>query len=1508
MATLPRWIGETPPTASLASTTQNRSRPQPTARASQRPPARGQQYSIRANETVALARQRPTRPPTGNVVVPAGWASWRSILVTIRGLPRFATPLHVRNNFYRHGNIIYIDVDDDRRNSQRMARFRFEPPPKDITPFCGFCDVDIDGRTHRVRIDYTAVTDDGNFTTPLGNACPPFEVINPARVRFGVLIEPTKFLALREVTSLAAQNPVKLVVDFRKRKFMLDFPLRLAPTSVKTYRVDIKFDAIKDVHQVRWDGGLAVVITVLDSPPVWEKRRDVHNTFPKDRMTWNENEMWQRTTHIGNYPQELRTEPLSTDGDDSQMIDLGRWTTYSIVFDRGSASTWTAIEAHLRDWNIKTQSDSSLTIEFRADKKKADVWAMLDDNISSRAGSLNEELALVGAAGIHISLRFDVRYQLEVCISHGIINEYSIGADLIEKLIYLTDNPKWRDGKDPDRARLVLEYAADQGKRIWRPMDLFSNDAAMRYFPSTMIIPEYCALMRKVIVTPTKMYFKTPTVETTNRVIRQFKHVRDNFIRLQFTDEVLEGRINGCEGDRLNNIFHRAIRVVSEGIRMGSWHWKFLAFGNSQIRENGAFFFCEPEANEHGVVTRDEIRKWMGSFDHIESIPKYAARVGQCFSTTRLVPGILVPTIVKIPDIERHGYCFTDGVGKISPLLAEMIARDWDLEEVPPAVQFRMGGCKGVLVTWPDIKATEVHIRKSQEKFEAVFNGLEVIKCAQFSCATLNRQTITILSCLGVPDHVFEDMMAAQVSSYNEAMSNKELAVKLLEQCVDENQTTLAIAKMLSNGFMGTHDPFVQTCLQLWRSWSIKSLKEKARLTVSQGSFVLGCVDETGTLQGHSKSIEGQAEIDINKLPQIFITVPKAWEAHEPRNYRVITGLCIVGRNPSLHPGDIRVVNAVDVPALHHLKPGVVAFPKVGDQDIPSMCSGGDLDGDDFFVIWDQNLIPTEWGHPPMNYEAAIPAQDRSGEKTKEEVMAYFLVLYMKLNNLPLIAHAHLAQADFEVEGAKHPKCLNLAKLHSTAVDFVKTGIPANWTRSLEPRRWPHFMEKSPKNSYKSMKALGKIYDMVKHEKCELKGDYDHPFDQRILSKFDLGEDLLKKARQLKSQYDIAMRRIMGQLEIGSEFEVWTTFVLSRPRVGTAYKLQEKVGRESAALKQTFRALCVQAVGGSRDYDVLAPFVAAMYRVTWEELRIALLEARQPHIVGPDRMIKPRKITPQSMPLISFPWLFDTVLGNIAGGGDPTQRLHVYPNKMKSVKPLRGEAVTILEDQPEDLRMGITRTDDGQVIHRGEILHLFHHEKDDDAVVGVVEGGGASDVPEQTSPPVSEKEDSIGVWELDPRLTGRSTSGDEDQNAGEASGSVVQNISTPEVKATTLPPPDDVEELISFYTPSSKKQVVKTEEGGASEDDANTLVEEYLDVGPGGDQAMRVAELDEKPEIVSPLLAVPALEPAGVEVPLSEEGDDADLGSDFEPEGGYEEVVIEKEMSALERLAKVLGE
>jgi RNA-dependent RNA polymerase len=225
---------------------------------------------------------------------------------------------------------------------------------------------------------------------------------------------------------------------------------------------------------------------------------------------------------------------------------------------------------------------------------------------------------------------------------------------------------------------------------------------------------------------------------------------------------------------------------------------------------------------------------------------------------------------------------------------------------------------------------------------------------------------------------------------------------------------------------------------------------------------------------------------------------------------------------------------------------------------------------------------------------------------------------------------------------------LYLAEQHSKAVDFPKTGDPVRFSQKSHPRMWPHFMGK--RNSYKSRKALGVLYDKVVQQRLrDFSPDWSYKFDERILKRYDLSHELLDKARAVKAQYDISVRRILTQQSLKTEFELWSTFSMSRTVGTTEYKRQEDLGHEYDVLKQRFRNSCYEAAGG-KTADVIDPFVAAMYTVTAQDAETILQEKRIEQIedYGNDTTLFP--LEPSSAPLISFPWIFHWVLIRIALG------------------------------------------------------------------------------------------------------------------------------------------------------------------------------------------------------------------------------------------------------------------
>ncbi|KAL1895445.1 hypothetical protein Sste5346_005251 [Sporothrix stenoceras] len=1226
----------------------------------------------------------------GKTPCSAGWKSGSFVVMTIilRNLPPQTTTLDIYKSFMPLA-ITSIDILEDSRGERTgTARVRLTPPDHDYWYDCCWR---LELEDPAAPVPYPRVSaqvDSKGFRkaaeksirTPLNHWVPARKEIELAMLGQGFMRQKRAMMVMDEVEHDGESTLIKIRLHFGRRDmsiFVTRFLQEAGPENdsspfphprLKTeYRIDIRFSWIKHIWEQSFPNGRLCVALVLDSPPeYWRITPDATKTHGSDRNSWNNKERWVRMAYLTMNQRAVRDAAVSLNGvfPKGQAVDLGRWTVFRFGFSPSTVGDWQDVVGYLRDYDLRPKPCPEFRFLPRDDRT---MWDCLQTNDTAGPGGLS------GSASSnmhHLSRRlsYEVAYQLEVCISRNILNETTLDVVFLESLAALT----------PDRATRMLEYVAEHGKRIYQPHSIFRDPRAASYWrkspPDAALDKDRAVYIRKVIVTPTTIIYSTPTLEPGNRVLRHFREHHDRFLRVQFTDELLIGRLSGGRDDqRSDDCFLRAFRALKNGIRVGGRYFEFLAFGNSQLRENSTYFFAPTD-----LLTCQHIRDWMGDFSSIKSIAKYAARLGQCLSTTRPVPTFGVPTTVqRIADVDHGQFCFTDGVGKISKWWARVIASHLREDDVPSAVQFRMGGCKGILVVWPDVPLGQVvQIRPSQEKFPTLDNAniLEIVRCSETATATLNQQTIILLSTLGVKPQIFLDLLREELAGLEAVMKDPHKAVDQLMVRVDQNHITPVLADMVKAGFMTSDEPFVWAMLQLWRSWTLKSLKEKARITVEKSAFVLGCVDETDTLRGHTQKKPGDEQ---PKLPQIFLQIPDLTDkvqggvhilargnnrnygvAKGATKYRVITGLCLIGRNPSLHPGDLRVVEAVDVPALHHLR-DVVVFPRTGDRDIPSMCSGGDLDGDDYFVFWDERLLPPRkfWNYEAMTYDAT---REPDVDNVTPRHLIQFFVQHMKHDTLPRIAMSHRAYAD-QLEGAAmNPRCLELAQLHSQAVDYAKTGVPALMPHRLSPKKWPHWMGRTFKRTYRSWNtALGQIYDKVQVETFE--PAYDKTFDQRVLGHYpNLDTKMLHRARRIKTQYDLVMRRAMAQKELESEFEIWSGFAMKKPRVGSDYKMAEDLGRLIRVITHRFRRVCLREVGNSQDISKLGPFIAAMYKVTSEEVRIALHEFTLANErTRPTTTLKEGEAPPPLprlghtiAPLISFPWIFSHELCTIATAVD----------------------------------------------------------------------------------------------------------------------------------------------------------------------------------------------------------------------------------------------------------------
>ena len=281
----------------------------------------------------------------------------------------------------------------------------------------------------------------------------------------------------------------------------------------------------------------------------------------------------------------------------------------------------------------------------------------------------------------------------------------------------------------------------------------------------------------------------------------------------------------------------------------------------------------------------------------------------------------------------------------------------------------------------------------------------------------LNRQYIKIMEDLWVDPGVFIELQNAAVERLRRTTLSAVNAASFLERKLvgKTAQVLWLIRKFHFTGFEFLEDAFLRGVVELAVLAQLRDLKHRSRIFVEQGVTLYGIMDETDTL----------AEGDI----------------HCRTDKKVIIGKVAITRAPALHPGDIQMANAVDVPddsplnALHNC----IVFSQRGQRDLPSQLSGGDLDEDTYSVIYDPWLIP------PSTVESADSPRvtpKNIGRPVTRKDMIDFFIDFMENDQLGRIVTVHTQQADRRDGGTQHPDCITLAEMHSTAVDFLKTGIP----------------------------------------------------------------------------------------------------------------------------------------------------------------------------------------------------------------------------------------------------------------------------------------------------------------------------------------------------------------------------------------------------------------------------------------------------------------------------------
>eukprot|EP01083_Nonionella_stella_P145459 455888_1 len=760
----------------------------------------------------------------------------------------------------------------------------------------------------------------------------------------------------------------------------------------------------------------------------------------------------------------------------------------------------------------------------------------------------------------------------------------------------------------------ALEYMfwdSSQGHYFDEPAHVLDYYISHKFAPRhSQNIEVGLGLIRHAWVSLSGIQTLPPYLETTNRVVRWYPGKESHFIRVTFCED---------NGSRLHhrdalNVETRAWidNILKNGITIGDRTYEFLAFGSSQLNEGSVWMFWDDGVSD---ITAESIRRRMGDFEHIKAVAKYAARMGQCFSTTvdsiktnniqkikditspfvnnyamfSLFEGVSIPDEL-IPSKQPQNICFSDGVGRMSLSFANKVSLTLGLSYTPSAYQIRYGGYKGMVAVHPEC-THDLELRESMYKFESDDTMFEVCRYSFCSPLYLNRQIITL----------FETV--------NRSYSSTQILVDISKKCIDElskmrmdrkgaisqlrlrsfNNNPLCplytLMQLLKHRIPMQH-PFVSSAIEVFVRSELRDIQNRHRILIGDGASILGIMDEYAVLKPNEVFIQVQSPL-INK-----------------GQVRIITGDVIITKCPALAPGDLRHFKAVSTneidTKLQHLK-NVVVFSQQGTLSPTMQMAGSDLDGDVYWVTWSKELLSCfdpYWGFgwspcysnaKPFYFPSPKP---KIVSKVTINDLQQFFVDYMQMDCLGMLAHSHLAMADQAMGRAKDKKCLILSMLNSYAVDYRKSGTPVDIKKilswyggkhkaSLLPKRFPYFMRKY-NSVYESQHALGQIYRNCKRKINSLykkTGLNDMKFSEckefDALWTVDGYETYQQDAFNVLEHYWCDIRAIMNRWQIDTEIELFMNMPLRSVKIPGLkdFDIKQKIKYQMNGLKSKYRAM-----------------------------------------------------------------------------------------------------------------------------------------------------------------------------------------------------------------------------------------------------------------------------------------------------------------------------------------------
>ena len=399
-------------------------------------------------------------------------------------------------------------------------------------------------------------------------------------------------------------NEVEIFFDHSLKMLMVVF------FSARYYKLEVRYDELEDfvVVDASLRTGLKRFFITLKHPPRLFQRNfaglqveDVNDNFPQsddeDYVSDSSSDRSESETDNFStdeeYPDEVRNfHDQSHQSHNRARYDKMAWERVSDI--RSGENAW----GECLTYSVALPSKESIQL--------IQLLATIQNRFQKKAYfcRVKDTYGRIAKVDLPSNLSFDVMYAVQSVIAF----HPAIRSQLSCKFGTLLQS---KPSNVVSAALEQLEKSLEQNRFCdpEKTLQKFLNQIN----PSTSgiqkrLIPSHCALIKRAVITPTRLLPYQPEVMVKNRVLRHPDHDTDDFLCVTIRDEDLS-KLSAGRGS-LDLLLDDINRVLDEGLEIGGLQFLFLGSSNSQLR-NHSCWFVGPSSQP------DNIRRWMGDFTHI---------------------------------------------------------------------------------------------------------------------------------------------------------------------------------------------------------------------------------------------------------------------------------------------------------------------------------------------------------------------------------------------------------------------------------------------------------------------------------------------------------------------------------------------------------------------------------------------------------------------------------------------------------------------------------------------------------------------------------------------------------------------------------------------------------------------------------------------------------------------------------------------------------------------------